>query len=175
MKNIKECNTSRGMDEEEARQALYERQHTFSKARCIERYGEKNGIEVWLDRQKKWLKKLNENSQNFDIEITDEIISKVKDEAGFRQYSNRVNYLSNLTYKENIYEIDPERLRETKAFELDHKVSRFEGFLKGIDEEIISCKHNLQVLNKSENLQKPNSKRIDLETLLELYNSDCKN
>jgi len=43
-----------GYTEEEAKQKLSERQSTFSKKRCIKKYGEENGLYVWQDRQTRW-------------------------------------------------------------------------------------------------------------------------
>lgn len=44
----------RGMDVNEAKAALSERQRTFSLEKCIERYGKEHGYEVWKKRQEKW-------------------------------------------------------------------------------------------------------------------------
>ena len=61
----KNCNTSlqfylnKGYDEETAKKMLSERQHTFSLEKCIEKYGEENGIKRFKERQKKWLNSLN--------------------------------------------------------------------------------------------------------------------
>lgn len=52
----------RGMSEAEAKEALKNRQSTFSLEKCIEKYGEEEGNKRWLERQEKWLenyKKLN--------------------------------------------------------------------------------------------------------------------
>lgn len=55
--------TSRGMTEEEARQALSERQRTFSLEKCIEKYGVEAGTKRWQERQELWQK--NYKNQNF--------------------------------------------------------------------------------------------------------------
>lgn len=52
---------NQGMDKKEAKKALSNRQATFSKDICIKKYGEKRGLEVWMDRQEKWLDNLNKN------------------------------------------------------------------------------------------------------------------
>jgi hypothetical protein len=51
----------RGYSDEGAKVKLKERQTTFSKEVCIEKYGEKEGIKVWLERQEKWQKSLSKN------------------------------------------------------------------------------------------------------------------
>ena len=40
---------------------LSERQRTFSKEICINKYGEEKGIEIFNKRQNLWQKNLNEN------------------------------------------------------------------------------------------------------------------
>lgn len=54
MPNRIEYYLARGMDEEEARAALSERQTTFSLEKCIEKYGEEAGLARWQERQEKW-------------------------------------------------------------------------------------------------------------------------
>lgn len=46
---------NKGMSEDEARSALIERQTTFSKEICIEKYGKEEGTKRWNDRQNKWM------------------------------------------------------------------------------------------------------------------------
>jgi hypothetical protein len=50
---------------EEAKKLFSERQSTFSKEKCIKKYGEGEGVRIWEERQEKWLKTLHENN---DIE-----------------------------------------------------------------------------------------------------------
>jgi hypothetical protein len=49
-------------DTTEAQKLLSERQSTFSLEKCIERHGEEKGKEIWLNRQERWLKTLNNKS-----------------------------------------------------------------------------------------------------------------
>jgi hypothetical protein len=56
---------NKGYSEEESRALLSNRQRTFSKNICIEKYGTEYGILIWEERQKKWLKSLNES--NYDL------------------------------------------------------------------------------------------------------------
>lgn len=61
----KKCNCTleyymnKGMSEEEAKVALKKRQSTFSLKKCIEKYGEEEGIRRFKERQEKWLKSLD--------------------------------------------------------------------------------------------------------------------
>lgn len=47
---------AKGLSQEDAAQALKERQTTFSLEKCIQRYGEAEGLKVWQERQEKWHK-----------------------------------------------------------------------------------------------------------------------
>ncbi len=48
-----------GYTQLQAKQKLKERQATFSLEKCIKKYGEEKGLEVFNKRQEKWLKSLN--------------------------------------------------------------------------------------------------------------------
>lgn len=52
--------TKKGYSEDEAKMLLTERQKTFSKKSCIEKYGKENGIKIFNNRQKKWRKAIDE-------------------------------------------------------------------------------------------------------------------
>ena len=66
----------RGYSQEEAREKVRERQTTFSKEKCIEKYGEEEGIKRWNDRQEKWLRTMDSKTQEEkDREIIIHIIN----------------------------------------------------------------------------------------------------
>lgn len=50
---------NQGMSEEDAKEALSNRQTTFSLDICIKKYGEEKGRKVWQERQDKWIETLN--------------------------------------------------------------------------------------------------------------------
>jgi hypothetical protein len=52
---------NKGFSEEEAEKKLKERQLTFTLEKCVEKYGDEKGREVYTDRQKKWQNSLNSN------------------------------------------------------------------------------------------------------------------
>jgi len=52
----------RGLTEEEATKKVSERQTTFSKEICIEKYGKVEGLKRWKDRQDKWQNTINSKS-----------------------------------------------------------------------------------------------------------------
>ena len=74
--------TKRGFSEEEAIKKVSERQTTFSKEICIEKYGEEEGIRIWKERQEKWQKTLDSKSPE-----EKERIARAKMNFG-RSYSN---------------------------------------------------------------------------------------
>lgn len=59
--NTLEYYIKRGYSEEEAEILRSNRQRTFSLEKCIEKYGKIEGEKVFEQRQKKWIKKLQEN------------------------------------------------------------------------------------------------------------------
>jgi hypothetical protein len=61
--------TRQGFSEEEAAAKVSERQTTFSKEICIEKYGEEVGHQVWQERQDKWQATLDAKSPEEKIRI----------------------------------------------------------------------------------------------------------
>ena len=55
---------NKGMSEEEAKIALHNRQSTFTLDKCIKKYGNEQGQQVFLERQQKWLAKLYKSFQS---------------------------------------------------------------------------------------------------------------
>lgn len=53
-----------GFSESDANLKLSERQSTFSLKKCIEKYGEETGKELWVKRQEKWKKSLSLSNYN---------------------------------------------------------------------------------------------------------------
>jgi len=74
----------RGYNEEDAIKEISKRQVMFNKEICIKKYGEEKGLEVWQERQNKWLK--NFPRQNY---------SKISQKLFWHIYS-----LINYKYKE---------------------------------------------------------------------------
>lgn len=60
----------KGYSEEEASVLLKERQTTFNKEICIEKFGPIDGLKRWEDRQTKWINTLNNKSDEEKNEIT---------------------------------------------------------------------------------------------------------
>ena len=79
------CNTTlefylnKGMNEDEAKAALRKRQITFSLEKCIEKYGEVEGINRFKERQEKWLS--NFKRYGFSI-VSQNLFWKIFEETG---------------------------------------------------------------------------------------------
>ena len=56
--------TDRGYSSEEAKDLRKERQKTFTLEKCILRYGEEIGFELWRERNVKWSKKVEQKYKN---------------------------------------------------------------------------------------------------------------
>ena len=54
----------KGYSEEDAKKIVSERQKTFTLEKCIEKYGEEEGLKRWKERQEKWSKKIEEKYRN---------------------------------------------------------------------------------------------------------------
>jgi len=75
-------------DVDKAKSLLSERQSTFSLDKCVDKYGEENGTQIWLDRQEKWHK--NYKKSNF---------SKVSQDL-FWQIAEKVESLESVYFAE---------------------------------------------------------------------------
>ena len=60
---------NKGFTQEEAIEKLTERQTTFSKDICIDKYGYEEGTKIWKERQYRWIKTLDSKSDEEKIEI----------------------------------------------------------------------------------------------------------
>ena len=73
----------------------------------------------------------------------------------WEEYRTKVRRLTEKTYKQHKFEINPLNLkRGMKTFHLDHKMPIIEGFLQGIPAEQIAAKENLQILPAFDNISK---------------------
>ena len=89
-----------GYSEDEAKVKLTERQTTFSLKKCVEKYGELEGKKIWNERQKKWLKSLN-NNDNLKMgysSISQELFRNLDGEFVFYASKNSELPLNNSEY-----------------------------------------------------------------------------
>lgn len=57
----KEYYINKGYSNEDSEKMLSNRQVTFSKDICVDKYGEEEGLRIWVDRQERWQKSLLDN------------------------------------------------------------------------------------------------------------------
>lgn len=110
---------NQGMNEEEARIALHNRQATFSLCKCVEKYGEEKGLEIFNNRQKVWNKKLQKcfkQGKYVQSPIANELFSLIK---------NKLNIAENIEEKY----IFNEELHKGYLFDfcLNNKLIEFNG------------------------------------------------
>lgn len=99
----KEYWINKGFNEEEAKLKVSERQKTFTLEKCIQKYGEKEGKNIYTDRQNRWQISLlkNGNLKNGYSAISQELFNKIISEY-------KVKELKNIYFatKNNEYRID---------------------------------------------------------------------
>ena len=78
--------TSRGMNEEQAKEALRQRQQTFSKEICIEKYGEEKGLERFKERQLQWEKNFPKSNYSLVSQKLFKAIDEKLDLSKFTTY-----------------------------------------------------------------------------------------
>ncbi len=182
----------RGYSQEQAKIEISKRQATTSKENYIKRYGKIVGLIRWIKRQRNWQKTLQSKSyeelkhinirklsgfkwfkdyMNFSEEEAINYISNI-DKEDFKQYSNKIFKLSDIEYKKHKEILDPYNLRgwnNEDKYELDHKFSRFMGYVLKVPVEIMSSIYNLEILKLSDNKVKGLKCSITKEELYKLY------
>jgi uncharacterized C2H2 Zn-finger protein len=76
----------RGYTEEQAMEEIRKRQSTFTLEKCIEKYGEVEGKNVWLERQEKWIDSCKQTRKNGFSKISQELFWKIYDEINNKQF-----------------------------------------------------------------------------------------
>lgn len=61
--------TKRGLTRLEAKKMVHQRQQTFSKERCVEKYGYEEGMKIWKERQERWQNTLNSKPYEEQLRI----------------------------------------------------------------------------------------------------------
>ena len=113
-------------DIDKATQLYKKRQTTFSKDLCIERYGEKIGIEIWKKRQEKWM--MSFKKSNFS-NISQELFWSIVDHIGvegvqFAQLKDGKSYFGGEN-KEKIIHTQKSFIKAD--FVLGNKIIEFDG------------------------------------------------
>ena len=85
-------------------------------------------------------------------------------------YIELVRNITNKNYYKFYREINPNNLKRGKySYHLDHKLSIFEGFNRGILPIIIGSKYNLEMLTAKENLGKQKNSSLSEKDLLSFF------
>jgi len=92
----------KGLSEDEAKNALSERQKTFTLEKCIARYGKEEGFRIFTERQDKWSKRCK--CAKFEHNFINELIEYLSiSESEIKYYKNKQLILSNNTYKKSYF------------------------------------------------------------------------
>ena len=91
--------------------------------------------------------------------------------SAWELYEERVDNITHKSWKEHKKLINPNNLKRGKKFNLDHKFSKYEGFLNNVPPEILGHYSNLEILPESVNKSKGLDCSITLEELYKLSNS----
>lgn len=83
---------------EEAKQKLRERQQTFSLQKCIDKYGEIEGLKRWQQRQDKWLATMDAKSPDEKLEINRK---KMLNNSGYSKQSQELFWAIQNKFKNN--------------------------------------------------------------------------
>jgi hypothetical protein len=95
--------------------------------------------------------------------------------SDWQLYKEKISSLTRFSYNKYKQHVNPLNLDAKRGYELDHKFSKYKGFLNNIDPAIISHPANLEMIEKSQNRSKSSKCSITLETLLEsIYKFDSK-
>ena len=88
----------------------------------------------------------------------------------WQRYEQTVDRLTNQNYKKYKDTINPNNLtrgRTKGSYQLDHIMSKFDGFTNGVDPELISHPANLRMMSSTENQSKNSKSHYTKEQLFE--------
>jgi hypothetical protein len=86
-------------------------------------------------------------------------------------YEEQVDNITRISWIKHKNLINPYKLPRGKQYELDHKFSKYEGFINKVPPEIIGHYANLEVVPKQLNRSKSSNSSISLTELYERINS----
>ncbi len=128
----------------------------------ILKYGKEEGTRRYIDINKRKTKKI--------IELN--LLKYNKDKTDWKLYCLYVKKYSERAFKNYYNYINPERLKRGRNdYHLDHKVSKFYGFINNIPPYIIGSEYNLEMLWYTDNIKKSVNNSILIEDLIkDFYN-----
>ena len=166
---IKNKNKFLSVDEKRKKYGWLNKLNEDDRKKFIENVLLQTGFHLWwkdASKEEK-IKVFKKRAETQKFKLSRDIVNS------FKMYRDEINLLTEKTYKKYKNDINPQHLkRGLKKYHLDHKYSVLEGFLNKIPCEIISSKHNLEIISYKENLSKNKKCSITKEELLEKYNHD---
>lgn len=198
MPNTKYYWLEQGYSEKEAIKKVTERQTTFSKEICIEKYGEKEGLKIWQDRQDKWQhtlnkkpnyekNRINKNKNSWNALSYKERIKRLNklkqtmyDKGEWYDWKNKDSYLFSdfelyskkvreITESNDLSVLNNSNRRGKYEYHLDHRYSIMEGFKNNIPPYIIGSIVNLEFISYKQNCSKRDKCSISKEQLFDLF------
>lgn len=125
----------------------------------INLYGYDNGLS-------RWFKKNNKISMS-----NSKIDKKLRTE--FKKYCMMVEKYTRLSLQ--LFDLKNIELRGlSNGYDLDHKISKIYGFKNNISPETIGHISNLEIITSKENRKKQHNSNLDINYVLECFNSDKK-
>lgn len=85
-------------------------------------------------------------------------------------YESKVDRITRESWIYHQHLINPMGLTRGKEYELDHKFSKYQGFINNVPPEVIGHYTNLQLIPRHSNRKKYNKCSITLEELIQLRN-----
>lgn len=120
----------KGYTESEAKKKISKIQNRFSKEICIQKYGDRKGIEIWLKRQEKWINTMDSKSDEEKVEINRK---KLFNNSGYSKISQELFWKIHSNYKSNnihFEELNCEVIRYDKKNEKHYRYDYVDFTLK---------------------------------------------
>lgn len=122
----------------------------------VELYGNK-GLDKWLNKNNS----ISLSNSKISIKDKTDFEKYIKDVNSFTRISLSINTLKNIELRGKIYN-----------FDLDHIISKVDGFKNNIPSYILGHISNLRIIPASQNRIKQHKSDLKLETIIENFNKD---
>lgn len=93
----------KGFSEEEAKEKISEIQNRFSLKKCIEKFGEVEGMKIWTDRQIKWMNTMDSKTEEEKLDILKRKSSYCKKNYSYISQNLFWKIYEFLEERENVY------------------------------------------------------------------------
>lgn len=181
--------TERGHSAKEAKKIISERQKTFSKEICIKKHGKEKGINIWKERQRKWIKTMDDKPHEEKMEI---LKKKIFSDGKYSKISQKLFWkiYSILENKKDIFfkELNDEffiNIKDENFFVVDfkykNKIIEFQGDFWHMNPKIYESEeiNSIRKISASEIWETDLKKKTILEknnyNILFIWEQDFKN